>query len=73
MDPVVIWVFLTLITPLVNRRRSQSAYSVLLRHHGNTIRDDSNIKELEKLADISVFQESDGSYSLFNKYIIKKN
>jgi len=28
--------------------------------------------ELEKLADISVFQESDGSYSLFNKYIIKK-
>lgn len=28
--------------------------------------------ELEKLVDISVFQDSDGSYSLFNKYVIKK-
>jgi len=28
--------------------------------------------EIEKLADLSVLQNSDGSYSLYNKYIIKK-
>lgn len=28
--------------------------------------------EIERLADLSVLQNSDGSYSLYNKYIIKK-
>ena len=28
--------------------------------------------EIEKLADLSVFQNADGSYYLFNKYIIRK-
>ena len=28
--------------------------------------------EIEKLADLSVLQNSDGSYSLYNRYIIKK-
>jgi hypothetical protein len=35
---------------LVTRRRSRSAYSVLLRNNGNTIRDHSNRMKLEKLA-----------------------
>ena len=35
---------------VLSRRRSRSAYSILLRHHGRTIRDESDKMKVEKLA-----------------------